>query len=276
MDVRAGLAGGLSTCAPLALGVATGEPEIGVTACFGGLNAALAVPRGGLRERVGWGSGAALASCLSVAIATAVQDSVAASVVAAFAVVGLAAFMRAFGHDGALAGFVVGAIFVITNGLPAGTLDVGERVLWFAAGSAAGVVLMTLAYAGARSSARPEPQLGDPLLRAHALRLASIVAGDDARLPAARPGARLLGPPHDPGRAPAGGARQRRAGRAARRRHPRRNRPDGPDRGLHRRGVGDGGVPGPCRVRPLLAVRAGLFLARGADHADGPAHRQRG
>jgi hypothetical protein len=177
VDVRGGLAGGLSTCAPLALGVATGEPEIGVTACFGGLNAALAVPRGGLRERVGWGSGAALASCLSVAIATAVQDSVAASVVAAFAVVGLAALMRAFGPDGALAGFVVGAIFVITNGLPAGTLDVAERVLWFAAGSAAGVVLMTLAYAGARSSARPEPQLGDPLLRAHALRLASIVAG---------------------------------------------------------------------------------------------------
>jgi type IV secretory pathway TrbD component len=176
MDARAGLAGAVSSCAPLALGVAAGEPEIGVTACFGGLNAALAVPRGGLPERVGWGSGAALASCLSVAIATAVQDSVAASVAAAFAVVGLAAFLRAFGPDGALAGFVVGAIFVITNGLPAGALDVGERVLWFAAGSATGVVLMTLAYAGARSSARPEPQFGDPLLRAHALRLASIVA----------------------------------------------------------------------------------------------------
>ena len=35
IDYRAGLAGGIATCAPLALGVALGEPEIGATACFG-------------------------------------------------------------------------------------------------------------------------------------------------------------------------------------------------------------------------------------------------
>jgi Fusaric acid resistance protein-like len=193
IDVRAGLAGGLATCTPLALGVATGAAEIGVTASFGGLNAALAVPRGVLRERVGWGAGAALACCGAVALATAVQDSVAASVAAAFVLVGFAAFLRTFGPSGGLTGFVIGAIYVITNGIPAGPLDVGERVLWFALGSLAGVVLMVAAYA--RHAPPPRPgatplaavlvrgarQLrlaiaGDALLRAHALRLASIVA----------------------------------------------------------------------------------------------------
>ncbi len=193
IDVRAGLAGGAATCAPLAAGIAAGEPAIGVTACFGGLNGALAVPHGVLRERVGWGTGAALACCASVAVATAVQGSVAGSAGAAFALVGLAAFLRTFGPSGGLTGFVIGAIFVITNGIPAGPLDVGERVLWFGLGSLGAVVLMVAAYAhGApspRAGATPLPkllvrgagQLGhaitrDTLLRAHALRLASVVA----------------------------------------------------------------------------------------------------
>jgi hypothetical protein len=175
VDVRAGLAGAVASCTPLALGVATGEPAIGVTACFGGLNAALAVPRGTLRERVGWGAGAALACCVAVAVATAVQDSVAASVAAAFALVGAAAFLRTFGPNGGLTGFVIGAIFVITNGIAAGPLDVGERVLWFALGSLGGVVLMVAAYAGSASAPRP-PAIDRGLLGAHALRLASIVA----------------------------------------------------------------------------------------------------
>ena len=192
VDLRAGLAGGVASCAPLALGVATGEPAIGVTACFGGLNAALAVPRGALRERVGWGAGAALACCVSIAVATAVQDSVAASVAATFALVGLAAFLRTFGPNGGLTGFVIGAIFVITNGIAAGPLDVGERVGWFALGSLGGVVLMVAAYAREApppADATPLPEVlargarqlrraiaDDALLRAHALRLASIVA----------------------------------------------------------------------------------------------------
>jgi hypothetical protein len=193
LDVPAGLAGAVASCAPLALGVATGEPAIGVTACFGGLNAALAVPRGTLRERAGWGAGAALACCVSVAVATAVQGSVAASVAAAFAVTGLAAFLRSFGPNGGLTGFVVGAIFVITNGIAAGSLDVAERVLWFGLGSLGGLVLMVAAYArhspppAAGAAPLPEVLVGgarrlrraltdDALLRAHALRLASIVA----------------------------------------------------------------------------------------------------
>jgi hypothetical protein len=192
IDVRPGLAGGLASCAPLALGIALDEPAIGAAACFGALNAALAVPRGALRERIGWGAGAALACCLSVAVATAVQDSVATSAATAFVLVGLAAFLRTFGRNGGLTGFVIGAIFVIMNGIPAAPLDVGERVLWFALGSLAGVVLMVAAYARDAPPPRPATPLaavlpqgarrfrealaGDALLRAHALRLASIVA----------------------------------------------------------------------------------------------------
>jgi hypothetical protein len=193
VDLRAGLAGAIASCAPLAIGVAADEPEIAVTACFGGLNAALGVPRGTLRERVGWGAGASLGCCASIAVATAVQDSVVASVAAAFVLIGLAAFLRTFGPAGGLTGFVIGAILVITSGISAGSLDVAERVLWFGLGSLAGVVLMVAAYARDAPPPKPEatplPQVvargtrqlgraiaGDGLLRAHALRLASIVA----------------------------------------------------------------------------------------------------
>lgn len=194
VDPVAGLAGGVATCAPLAIGVAVGEPAIGVTACFGGLNAALGVPRGPLRERVGWGAAASLLCCGSIALATAVQPSVAASAIAAFVLVALATSLRTFGPDGGLTGFVIGAIFAITNGIPAGTLDVGERTLWFALGAVVGVALMVLAYArdhplDERAAADPlrdvladgarrlrDTFLHDRLLRAHALRLATIVA----------------------------------------------------------------------------------------------------
>ena len=193
IDLRAGLAGAVATCAPLAIGVALDEPAIGVTASFGGLNGALGVPRGALRERIGWGAGAALACTLSVAIASAVQDSVAASVAAAFVVVGLAAFLRTLGRSGGLTGFVIGAILVIMTGIPTAPLDVGERVLWFGVGSFVAVALMVAAYARdapAREASAPplttvlvqgvrqlrEALAHDVLLRAHAVRLASIVA----------------------------------------------------------------------------------------------------
>jgi len=193
IDPLAGLAGGVATCTPLALGLALDEPAIGVLACFGGLNASLAVPRGPLRERIGWGLGASLLCCASVALGTAVQESAAASAAVAFVWVALAAHLRTFGANGGLTGFVVGAIFVIANGIPAQELDTGERALAFLVGSLGGVVLMAAAYA--RGAPRRSPDAaplgrvlaqglrryrdaltGDRLLRAHALRLAAIVA----------------------------------------------------------------------------------------------------
>jgi Fusaric acid resistance protein-like len=199
VDLLAGLAGAVASCTPLALGIALDEPEIGVVACFGGLNGALGVPRGALRDRLGWGVAASVGCCVSVALATAVQGSTAASVAVAFAWVGLAACLRTFGRSGGLTGFVIGAMFVITNGIPTESLDVGTRVLWFLLGSAVGLALMVAAYArdtpppGDARPPRPErTPLGtvlvrgarqfrdavvhDALLRAHALRLTSIVA----------------------------------------------------------------------------------------------------
>jgi hypothetical protein len=192
-DVVAGLAGALATCGPLALGIALDEPQIGVTAALGGLNGALITPRGPLRDRIGWGLGATLGYCASGAAAMALQGSVAASVAAAFVMVGLTSYLRMFGFTGGLTGFVIGAVFVILSGVPADSLDLGERVLWFALGALVGVVLMVTALArnapppssdarplltvlteGARQYIRTLAE--DKELRAHALRLASIVA----------------------------------------------------------------------------------------------------
>jgi hypothetical protein len=192
-DVVAGLAGALATCGPLALGIALDEPQVGVTAALGGLNGALVIPRGPFRDRIGWGLGATLGYSASSAAAMAVQGSVAASVASAFVVVGLTAYLRTFGFTGSLTGFVIGVMFVIFSGIPGGSLDLGERVLWFALGSLVGVVLMVTALA--RHSPPPSPDArplltvltegvrryvralaDDKELRGHALRLASIVA----------------------------------------------------------------------------------------------------
>src|SRR5687767_10225595 len=178
IDGRAGVGGPLASGLPRALGGAAGEPDIGVAACFGGLNAALAVPRGNLRARLGWGTAAALSCGVSFALATAVQDSVAASAAVAFVWVGLAAFLRTFGPSGGLTGFVAGAIFVIANGIPAGSLDVGTRTLWFMLGSLLGLVLMVAAHG--RDAPPPDaaaPPLGRVLERG-ARELRDAVAGD--------------------------------------------------------------------------------------------------
>jgi uncharacterized membrane protein YccC len=189
----AGLAGAIATCGPLALGIALDEPQIGVTAALGGLNGALVTPRGPLRDRLGWGLGATLGYCASGAAAMALEGSVAASVAAAFVVVGLTAYMRIFGFTGGLTGFVIGAMFVILNGIPGGTLDLGERELWFALGALVGVALMVTALARGAPRQSPDARplttvlsdgvqqyvgalLEDKDLRAHALRLASIIA----------------------------------------------------------------------------------------------------
>jgi hypothetical protein len=192
IDLPAGLAGGFASCAPLAIGIATDHPTIGVMACFGGLNAALGVPRGPLRERLAWGLAASLGCCVSVALATAVQPSLVASVLAAFVLVALATALRGFGPDGGLTGFVIGAIYTIANGIPAGSLDVAERTGWFALGSLVGLVLMVAVYAHEAPSRTAQPPLrpafgaalrqlwatfvGDVALRVHALRLATLVA----------------------------------------------------------------------------------------------------
>ena len=173
----------------------SGEPEIGVTACFGGLNAALAVPRGALRERVGWGAGAALGCC---AIGRRRHRGP-----------GEHGRVRRRGRSrwsgwprscarsartGGLTGFVIGAIYVITQRHPGGVARPrraralvrarvagrrrphgrGLRARRPSAGGGPGRRSRPSSRA-ARGSSR-DAIAGDARLREHALRLASIVA----------------------------------------------------------------------------------------------------
>ena len=293
VNVLAGLAGALATCGPLALGIALDETAIGVTACFGGLNGSLGVPRGPLRERLGWGAAAGFGCCVSAVLATAVQDSVVASVVASFAIVWLSAFLRTFGVSGGLTGFVIGAIFVIFNGIPADPLSVADRGLWFALGTLGGLLLTVAAYArGAPATSPDAPPLtallapgarqlrdaisSDKLLRAHALRIASIIAATTLLY-------QLLGLEHGywvpltvlavlqpEEHASSVRAIQRAIGTLV---------GTASDRRVHDRGrrpVADDLRAGRGRLRPLRAALARLLLAGRDAHADGPAHDQRG
>ncbi|HEY4279783.1 MAG TPA: FUSC family protein [Conexibacter sp.] len=198
VDVRAGLAGAIASSAPLAIGVATGHGAIGSVACFGGLNASLAVPRGLLRFRLGWGVGTGIACVLAVIATTAAQASAASFVALAFVWIFFAALLRTFGATGGLTGFITSAMIVIIGGIPPAPLDVGQRALWFLAGTVLGTVLMTLAYGsepndGLRAPSTHDPRplpailvagtrhygeclLHDAPLRAHATRLAITVA----------------------------------------------------------------------------------------------------
>jgi hypothetical protein len=57
---RAGIAGAVATIGPLAVGIAAGQPALGLIAAIGGLNTSLCVPGSGLRSRLWWGSLAAV------------------------------------------------------------------------------------------------------------------------------------------------------------------------------------------------------------------------
>jgi uncharacterized membrane protein YccC len=115
--------------------------------------------------------------------------------------VGATTLLRGAGQAGILTGFSLGAVLVVLGGVPSSGVPLGDRVLWFAAGAGAGVALMVAARRGpatrelSGSAARElsgsatgervvRPSLDaireavkrDPLLRAHALRLALAVS----------------------------------------------------------------------------------------------------
>lgn len=184
IDVWSGVAGAMVTAGPVAVGVAAGNRAAGLVADHGGLNAALCVPRAGLRTRLWWGTIGFLGGCAAATLATLATPH--AWVLALVGLVWVAAWtlLRAAGSAGALTGFAVSAVYVVIGGLPASAQPFGSRVLWYAVGAAAGFVLMVAARHG------PEP--ADPVartsvaaireglhhhrLRAHAIRLAAAVA----------------------------------------------------------------------------------------------------
>ncbi len=186
LEWRAGLAGGIATIAPLAIGLASGESRLGLIAGIGGLNASLCVPAAGLRSRLWFGSLGALGEVAAFALANLVRDHDWALVVATLLWVGAWAFARAAGRAGAILGFATAAVFVVLAGIPTSPEPFGERMLWFSLGALVGLVLMVAARRGpelseqvVRDSLRAvrEAATGpDAALRGHAARLGLAVA----------------------------------------------------------------------------------------------------
>ncbi len=182
----AGIAGGVATVGPLAIGIASGEATLGLIAAIGALNTSLCVPGGGLRSRLWWGSLAAAGSVAAFALANLVRDQDWAVVVATLLWVGTWAFARAAGRAGGVLGFATAAVFVVVAGIPVSPEPFGERLLCFSLGVIVSLVLMVSARRGHEHSkhvvrdslsAVREAVIGrDSALRAHAARLGLAVA----------------------------------------------------------------------------------------------------
>jgi hypothetical protein len=186
VDWRAGIAGGVATVGPLAIGIASGEPVLGLIAAIGGLNTSLCVPGEGLRSRMWWGSLGAAGSVAAFALASLVGDHEWAVIVATLLWVTVWALARAAGRTGAILGFATAAVFVVLAGIPASPEPFGERLLCLSLGAVGGLVLMVAARRGAEPSShvmrdslravRDAITGSDSALRAHAARLGLAVA----------------------------------------------------------------------------------------------------
>jgi hypothetical protein len=186
VEWRAGIAGGVATVGPLAIGIASGEAVLGLIAGIGGLNTSLCVPGAGLRSRVWWGSLGAVGAVAAFALANLVRDHDWAVIVATLLWVTAWALARAAARAGGILGFATAAVFVVLAGIPASPEPFGERLLWFSVGAVGGLLLMVAARRGrepsnhvVRDSLRSvrEAVTGpDPALRAHAARLGLAVA----------------------------------------------------------------------------------------------------
>ena len=184
IDWGIAVAGMLAVAIPLFVGLAVGEPTIGLLAALGGLNVALVMPGHEVSDRWPWGLLCLAASIVAIALANIMQPSIAASVVATFVWIGAWSTLRVAGKHGALAAFAIGAVFIVTNGLPPQPL--GPAVAAVAVGGAVGLCWMLIAGGG------PAPKGGEttwpgvrvtlaaawsrlqlsPVLRHHALRIA--------------------------------------------------------------------------------------------------------
>ena len=139
------VAGMVATTAPVAVGLAVGRPHVGLVVGLGGLNVALAMGAGRPRTRAPWGLLTMILGALATALATLVHPIAWLSVGLTFLVVGLASLGRIRGREGTLVGFVVSAVFVITNGLSGEATEALARGSEFLLGGALALALMMLA-----------------------------------------------------------------------------------------------------------------------------------
>ena len=245
IDVPAGLAGAVASCMPLALGVAIGEEEIGVIACFGGLERR---PRGSSRRpaRTGGMGRRGRASLLPVGRGRdgrpgqrggvdgrCVRDHRARRVPAHVRSERWADRIRhrrdLRDHERHFGGIARcrRARAVVWAGIARRRRPHGRRVRPRRSAAETGG---DAAWKGARARGPTASPRGRRRRAAPRARPAARVdrGCDDAAIPAARSGARLLGPAERSGGAAAGGARQRRAGGATCGRHARRCGADRP------------------------------------------------
>ena len=188
LDLRVALAGTIATTGPLLVGIVLGQPQAGLTSGLGAFNVALAMPDAGNRNRLWWGLFALVGCMVATALARAAAPVAVVSVVLALVWTGGFALLRAAGKEGAGVGFVLGAVFVILNGLPSQSTLL-QLTAQSAVGGAAGLVLMLLAGFGRQAEPHgPAPSMSgvvrsvadaiahDRTLRAHGLRVGLAIA----------------------------------------------------------------------------------------------------
>src|SRR5207248_1549963 len=142
----------------------------------------------GALDRLSWGIVALIGCTVTTALARAVAPVAVVSVALTLVWTGGFALLRAAGKEGAGVGFVLGAMFVILNGLPSQS-SVPTLTIQSAAGGVAGLAIMILAGLGRGSSrGEPAPTLAgivrgvgvalrhDATLRTHALRVGLATA----------------------------------------------------------------------------------------------------
>lgn len=188
IDWSIAIAGMLAVALPLLIGLAVGEPTLGLLAALGGLNVAFIVPGREASDRWAWGLLGLVGSVLAITLSDITQPSIAASVIATLLWTSAWSTLRVVGKHGALAGFATGAVFIITNGLPAQPL--GPAAAAISVGGVAALVWMLIAGGGPtpKQGEKTWPGIGttlstawsrlaiSPVLRHHALRIGLTTA----------------------------------------------------------------------------------------------------
>ncbi|MCB1251443.1 MAG: FUSC family protein [Acidimicrobiales bacterium] len=180
-DIVSGIVGMLVTTVPLAVGVATDQLQVGMSAALGAMNVVLGTPTRGPHQ-LRWGSITLAGTVAATAIATLLAPYPLALLTATVAIVAATAELRRFGRSGAMTGFIIGAVLVINGGLPEAP-DL-PRTVAAAGGGGAGLVLALAATelrrrvlsSGGTAPADPPSPIPPTRLHAHAART-SIAVG---------------------------------------------------------------------------------------------------
>ena len=144
IDVWTALFAAVGSAAPLAIGVAIGNKELGLFGALGGLNTALAISSTTRSERAKWGGTALLAGIASVGLATLTHPVAWLATGATLVWSSWWALLRVTGPHGTAVAFGTTAVFIVSNGSPGAPRDAVARMAAYAVGGAASLVLLLL------------------------------------------------------------------------------------------------------------------------------------